>query len=99
MTRKTIAAALLIAGTLAAGGAALAQQPAATPQPAPAAAGAPVLTMQEVMDRLTQEGWRDIKKIEHERGKYEVKARGADGVRMELDIDDRTGAILKQKRD
>lgn len=98
MNRKTIAAALLIAGTMAAGGAALAQQAAPAPQ-APAAGTAAVLTIQEVMDRLTQQGWRDITKIEHERGKYEVKARGADGVRMELDIDDRTGAILKQERD
>lgn len=99
MNRKTIAAALLIASTMAAGGAALAQQTAPAPQAPAATATAPVLTMQEVMDRLTREGWRDITKIEHERGKYEVKARGADGVRMELDIDDRTGAILKQERD
>lgn len=101
---RNLLAALLLAGTVAAGaGTTLAQQAAPAPQADPAqqtaAQPGPVLSMQQVIDRLTQQGWKDISEIEHEHGKYEVKARGADGVRMEMDIDERTGAILKQKRD
>lgn len=96
MAIRTIATTIL-AATLAAttaAGPALAQQ-----TPSPSTAPAAALTVPEVIERLTAQGYSDITEVERDDGRYEVEARQADGTRMELDVDMRTGEILKSERD
>ena len=57
----------------------------------------PYLTEQEITQILESQGYTEIKKIELEKGEYEVKARDADGRRVEIYADPRTGEILKSK--
>ena len=59
----------------------------------------PNLTEQEITQILESQGYTEIKKIELEKGEYEVKARDADGRRVEIYADPRTGEILKSKYD
>lgn len=59
----------------------------------------PYLTEQEIAEALESQGYTEITKIELEKGKYEVKARDADGRRIELYADPRTGEILKTEYD
>lgn len=57
----------------------------------------PYLTEQAITQILESQGYTEIKKIELEKGEYEVKARDADGRRVEIYADPRTGEILKSK--
>ena len=57
----------------------------------------PYMTEEEVAAALKAKGYSDIKKIELEKGEYEVKARDADGKRVEIYLDPRTGEILDSK--
>ena len=77
-----------------------AQTGGAAPQ-APAASAAPAaLTMAQVIERLGSQGFNDFKEIERKGDKlFEVKARDAQRVRVELLVDARTGEILKSKID
>ncbi len=86
------AAALLSAGMA---GSVLAQ-PAAPAAPAATA----VLSFGALADKVTSQGFSDIREIERKSDKlYEVKARDAQGRWMELYVDARTGEILKSERD
>lgn len=73
---------VLAAGTALTWSIARAQAPAPTaaPAPAPAAATAPAtapLTLRDIYDRLEAAGYRDIRAIEWDDGRYEAKARNA----------------------
>ena len=57
----------------------------------------PYMTEEEVAAALEAQGFSDIKKMELEKGEYEVKARDADGKRVEIYLDPRTGEILDSK--
>lgn len=71
-------------------------------QAAPAAVpdtSSPQLSMDEVLARLRSAGHSDFREIEREHGRYEVKSRNAQGDRVELYVDARSGEIVKEKRD
>jgi len=59
----------------------------------------PYLTEQEIAEALEAQGYTDIRKIELEKGEYEVKALDADGRRVELYVDPHTGEILETEYD
>jgi len=99
--------AALVAGTvltLAAGETASAQT-AAAPPPAQGAAGAQAdsgagyLSLADIETRLLAAGYSDIREIEHEGPTYEVKARTPAGVFSELDVDARSGSVLRVEDD
>lgn len=57
-----------------------------------------MLSMEQIMKRVTERGYSDVREIEREDGgRYEVKARNADGRWIELYIDGGTGEILKEE--
>lgn len=99
--------ALLIAATL--GSAALAgtaQAQAQAPAPAPAAspatpaATAPqaaLLTIRQIYDTLEAAGYRTISEIELSHLHYEVEADDAQGRRVKLHVNARTGAVERSK--
>lgn len=60
--------------------------------------GAAPLTMDEVLARLRTAGYSDFHEIEREHQRYEVKGRDADGRRVELYVDARTGEVVKEER-
>lgn len=57
------------------------------------------LAWDELLTRLRDAGYSDIREIEREREKYEVKGRNSEGYRVELYVDARTGEIIKEERD
>ena len=57
------------------------------------------LAMDEILARLRTAGYSDFREIERENGRYEVKGIDAEGRRIELYVDARTGAIVKQEWD
>lgn len=83
-----LAAALLAAGLATA---AYAQQ---TPQ----TAAADTLSVRAVLDKVEAQGYRDISEVEREHDRYEVKATDADGRRVKIKLDARTGEIVKTER-
>ncbi len=81
-------------------GAAQAQTPAAAPAPASAAATAPAgpqLTIRDIYDRMEAAGYRDIREIEYANGRYEVKARNAQGARVKLYVNATSGAVERSR--
>lgn len=71
--------------------------PAATPSAAAAPASTPALNIRQIYDRLDAAGYRDLREIEWDHGRYEVKARDAQGARVKLDVDGQTGAVLRSR--
>lgn len=55
------------------------------------------LSMDTIVERVKAQGYTDIDEVERERGKFEVKARNADGERFELYVDAKTGDILRRE--
>ena len=54
-----------------------------------------VIPMEQVLTQLKADGYGEIYEIERESGRYEVKAKNADGQRVELYVDAQTGETLK----
>ncbi|HEX5804460.1 MAG TPA: PepSY domain-containing protein [Azospira sp.] len=77
------------------GGLALAPSFAGEPRTPPAAAG--WLSIPQVHDRLEAAGYRNIEKIERERGGYEVRATDRNGARIKLHLDAQSGAVLDRR--
>ncbi len=78
----------------------LAQAQAPAPAPAPAAASAPAtpkLTIRDIYDRMEAAGYRDMREIEYSQGRYEVKARNAQGERVKLYVNATTGAVERTR--
>lgn len=96
-----ISGAMVLAGNVSGGshGASINNKEAQMVNPPAAIQNAPepYLTEQEITQILESQGYTEIKKIELEKGEYEVKARDADGRRVEIYADPRTGEILKSK--
>ena len=94
---KTVTRLLISAAAAAALALGLAQ--AQTPTPAaqaPAivtAPASPQLTLRDIYDRVEAAGYRDIRGIEWDDGRYEVKASNAQGQRMKLYVNARSGVI------
>lgn len=87
--RRTALAALIAAASLGA----MAQNAA----PAAAAAAAP-MSMMQVLERVTAQGYRDVREIELKSERlFEVKATNDKGQRVEMLIDARSGEVLKQE--
>ncbi|HMN21381.1 MAG TPA: PepSY domain-containing protein [Ottowia sp.] len=66
--------------------------PAATQPAAMAPAGAQ-LTIRDIYDRIEAAGYREIREIEWDDGRYEVKALSAQGERVKLHVNGRTGEV------
>lgn len=74
-------------------------QPAA-PAMAPVAVSAPAASMgfQQLVDRVAALGYTDVREIERSSDKlYEVKAHNAQGQRVELYVDARSGEVLREE--
>ncbi len=62
--------------------------------------GQSMMSADQIMMNLKEQGYTDIRKIEHERrAMYEVKAMDPNGVHVELYVDGVTGKILRSKPD
>lgn len=98
-----LAAAAALATLLGAGAHALAQTAApATPAPAQTqtASTAAPMAIPELVNRLSGQGYSDISEVERKGDKlYEVKARDAQGRKMEMKVDARTAEILHSEQD
>ncbi|SDM38990.1 Peptidase propeptide and YPEB domain-containing protein [Oryzisolibacter propanilivorax] len=80
----------------------IAQAQAPAPSVAPAASAAAVspqarLTLRDIYDRMEAAGYRDIREIEWDHGRYEVKADNARGERLKLYVNATTGAVEKTR--
>jgi len=105
MSRNTFAISL-IAGSLALAGAAYASEQNtpkgshheshATVDTRSAAASLPVAA---VLEKLAAQGYGGFTEIELDDSKYELEGRDAEGREVEIDVDARTGAILKAEQD
>lgn len=84
-------------GTSAASTATPAATPSAAAAPASSPASSPALNIRQIYDRLDAAGYRDLREIEWDHGRYEVKARDAQGARVKLDVDGQTGAVLRSR--
>ena len=90
----------LLAGSMGLGAYAWAQGAGTT---GPVSPGAPVtgsqaeaLPIPALLDKLTAQGYRDIREVERKGDrKVEIKATAPDGRRQEIYVDARTGEILK----
>lgn len=79
----------------------IAQAQTATPAPAAASATVPAtpqLTIRDIYDRMEAAGYRDLREIEFDKGRYEVKARNARGERVKLYVNAGTGAVEHERR-
>lgn len=85
----------IAAGAALAAGIAQAQAPA--PAAAPTATAAPQLTIRDIYDRMEAAGYRDMREIEFSKGRYEVKARNAQGERVKLYVNASTGAVERTR--
>jgi uncharacterized membrane protein YkoI len=83
-----LAAALLAAGVATT---AYAQQ---TPQ----TAVVEPLSVRAILDKVEAQGYRDISEVERDDGRYEVKALDAEGRRVKIKLDARTGEVVKTER-
>lgn len=66
---------------------------------AAASTSSPQLDLDEVLARLRTVGYSDFREVERENGRYEVNSRNAEGRRVELYVDARTGEVVKEERD
>lgn len=98
MKRSTLLISLALGSALAVGGVLLAPSIASEIRP-DAASERQWLSIRQVHDKLEAAGYRHIKKIERERGDYEVRATDRDGQRVKLYVNPQTGEISNQRRD
>lgn len=64
----------------------------------PAAAATAPMSMMQVLERVTAQGFRDVREIELEDDRlYEIKATNDKGQRVKIYIDAHSGEVLKQK--
>lgn len=91
---------LLVLAAAAALGAGTAQAQSPAPGAAPAATpAAPALTIRDIYDRMEAAGYRDMREIELSKGRYEVKARNAQGERVKLYVNAGTGVVERTRSD
>lgn len=62
-----------------------------------AASNTPRLNIGHIYDLVDQAGYREVREIEWSDGRYEVKARNAQGERVKLELDGSTGAVLRTR--
>ena len=66
---------------------------AAPPHTTTMASAGTQLTIRDIYDRLEAAGYREIREIEWDDGRYEAKARTAQGERVKLYLNATTGAV------
>lgn len=95
---KTVPALLAISAVAGAlfTGAALAPSFAGEKNP-PAAAGRGWLSIPQVHEKLEAAGYRNIEKIERERGGYEARATDRSGERVKLYLDAQSGEVIERR--
>ena len=98
-SRKVVS--LVVVSVFAASAATLLPAVAQTSQaPASAVGAAPKgkpLTIVQLHDRLEAAGYRNIRKIETQRDRFEVYATNREGQRVELDVDIVTGQVMRSE--
>jgi len=111
MSFPKLVAGALLAGSLAIGGVALAGSNGFDWQPGARqlasqdeedygrAANDKTLSMAEIVERLSAEGYGEVREIEREGNTFEVKARDRDGRWKELHLDGATGKVLRVEDD
>ncbi|KTD32810.1 hypothetical protein Lnau_2458 [Legionella nautarum] len=57
----------------------------------------PSITIQQALSTAEKAGYTNIRKIEYEHGKWEVKGLNADGKKFKIEINATTGAISEYK--
>lgn len=90
----------LAAGSALALGLAQAQSDTPAQPAAPAQATAPAtppLTIRDIYDRVEAAGYRDVREIEWDSGRYEVKARNAQGERVKLYVNAHSGVVERTR--
>lgn len=97
-TRRTLIA-LAAAGAMGLGlaQAQTAAPAAAQPQAGPMAPAGAQLTIRDIYDRMEAAGYREIREIEWDDGRYEVKARNAQGERVKLEVNGRSGEVERTR--
>jgi hypothetical protein len=96
MKPSTTISSFALIGALVAGGSLLA--PSFAGEGRTASAGEKQwLTIPQVHEKLEAAGYRNIEKIERERGGYEVRAIDRNGERVKLYVNPRTGELLDQR--
>lgn len=90
---SVLCSALLLGGVAQAQTTAPAAAPQATTQQQTA------LTIRDVYDLLEKQGYKNIREIERERDRFDVKADDAQGQRMKLRVDMYTGEIIRSRFD
>ncbi len=95
MQLATMISSIALAGAVALAGAALAPSFAGENR-TPPAGERPWLSIPQVHEKLEAAGYRQIEKIERERGGYEVRATDRQGERIKLHINPQTGEIMDQ---
>jgi hypothetical protein len=71
--------------------------PALAQPPGPSPAPGPQMSVPDIIRALEGQGYRDFRKIERERGLYEVKALDGQGRLFKLYVDGATGQVLAQQ--
>lgn len=96
MKLSTILSSLALGGAFAVGGAV--STPSVAGENRPAASGERQwLSIAQVHERLEAAGYRNIEKIERERGGYEARATDRNGERVKLHVNPQTGEIMNQR--
>lgn len=93
MKLATIISSIALAGAFAVGGAMLAPSFAGENRTAPAGERQ-WLSIPQIHEKLEAAGYRQIEKIERERGGYEARATDRQGERIKLYINPQTGEII-----
>ena len=98
MKRSTLLVSLALGSALAVAGALLAPSFAGEHRADPVAERQ-WLSIAQIHDKLQAAGYRNVEKIERERGGYEVRATDPKGERIKLYVNPRTGEIMHQRGD
>lgn len=96
MKRSTTISSFVLVGALVAGGGLLAPSFAGESRTLPAGEKQ-WLTIPQVHQKLEAAGYRNIEKIERERGGYEARATDRNGERVKLYVNPQTGELLGQR--
>jgi hypothetical protein len=98
MKHSTLLVSLALGSALAVAGALLAPSFAGEHRADPAAERQ-WLSIAQIHDKLQAAGYRNVEKIERERGGYEVRATDPKGERIKLYVNPQTGEIMSQRGD
>ncbi len=96
MKLSTILSSLALGSTLAVGGVLLAPSFAGESRAAPVGERQ-WLSIPQVHEKLVAAGYRNIEKIERERGGFEARATDRNGARIKLYVNPQTGEIMDQR--